>query len=251
MDKFAKFVVKNKKLFILISLILIIPSIIGYFITKTNYDILVYLPSDIETLKGQNILTDEFKMGSFSISIVDGANDNELSKIENEIREIDCVTEVLSINDVTGIKIPLDMIPKSVLDKVAVGDSRLLLIIFSTGTSDDKTMLAIDKISEMSNSIKVGGMSSMVHDTRVLFESQTFLYVFIAVVCCLIILLLSLDSYIVPFSVTGDYKFRSKNLVYRIGKPFKVTNMELNEANKKLEKQIDNLMKKSMSENKK
>ena len=204
MDKFAKFVVKNKKLFILISLILIIPSIIGYFITKTNYDILVYLPNDIETLKGQNILTDEFKMGSFSISIVDGASDNKLSKIENEIRKIDCVTEVLSINDVTGIKIPLDMIPKSVLDKVAVGDSRLLLIIFSTGTSDDKTMLAIDKISEMSNSIKIGGMSSMVHDTRVLFESQTFLYVFIAVVCCLVILLLSLDSYIVPFILLGN-----------------------------------------------
>ena len=182
MQKFADFVVKKRKLFIVISLILIIPSIIGYVLTKTNYDTLVYLPSDIETLKGQNILKDDFNMGAFSISIINGLDDYELVRIEDDISKIDCVNEVLSINDLTGTTIPISMIPNKILDKVAKDDSKLLLITFSTGTSDDETNEAIEKISNMTDKIKVGGMSSMVYDTRLLFESQTFLYVFIAVV---------------------------------------------------------------------
>ena len=204
MKKFADFVVKKKNLFILLCLVFIIPSILGYVVTRTNYDILVYLPSDIETLKGQDILTNDFEMGAFSISIVDNMKDYELSKMESEIRKIPCVKEVLSINDVTGTSIPIEMIPKKILDKVAKDNSKLLLITFSTGTSDDETTEAINKISEMSKDIKVGGMSSMVRDTRILFESQTFLYVFIAVLCCLIILTICLDSYIVPLILLGN-----------------------------------------------
>ena len=98
MQRFADFVVKKRRFFIIISLILIIPSIIGYLLTRTNYDTLVYLPSDIETLKGQNILKDDFKLGAFSISIINNLDDYELSKIEEDIREIDCVNDVLSIN---------------------------------------------------------------------------------------------------------------------------------------------------------
>lgn len=204
MQGFADFVVKKRKLFIVISLILVIPSIIGYVLTKTNYDTLVYLPSDIETLKGQNILKEDFNMGAFSISIINNLDDYELSKIENDIRKIDCVNEVLSINDLTGTTIPISMIPNKILDKVAKDDSKLLLITFSTGTSDDETNEAIEKISNMTDKIKVGGMSSMVYDTRLLFESQTFLYVFIAVICCLIILMLSLDSYILPIILLAN-----------------------------------------------
>jgi uncharacterized membrane protein YdfJ with MMPL/SSD domain len=173
-------------------------------LTKTNYDTLVYLPSNIETLKGQNILKEDFNMGAFSISIINNLDDYELSKIENDIRKIDCVNEVLSINDLTGTTIPISMIPNKILDKVAKDDSKLLLITFSTGTSDDETNEAIEKISNMTDKIKVGGMSSMVYDTRLLFESQTFLYVFIAVICCLIILMFSLDSYILPIILLAN-----------------------------------------------
>ena len=204
MKKFADFVVNKKNLFIIISFILVIPSILGFLLTKTNYDILVYLPSDIETLKGQEILTNDFEMGAFSISIVDNISDFELANLENDIRKINCVREVLSIDDITGTTIPKEMIPSKILDKVSKDDSKLLLITFSSGTSDDETYEAVNKISQMTDHIKVGGMSSMVRDTRILFESQTFIYVLIAVIGCLIILMFCLDSYVVPFILLGN-----------------------------------------------
>ena len=129
MQRFSNFVVKNKIIILLISLLMLIPSIIGYSLTKTNYDILVYLPSDIETLKGQNILKDDFNMGAFSVSLVDNrVSEKELVELENKIRNIDCVTNVVSINDITGTTIPLEMIPKKLLDHVSNNNSKLLLI---------------------------------------------------------------------------------------------------------------------------
>ena len=205
MHKIADFIVKNKKFILILNLILLIPAIIGFSLTKTNYDILVYLPSDIETLKGQNILKDDFKMGAFSVSLVDNdISDKELITLENKIREIDCVNDVVSINDITGTTIPLEMLPKKFVDHVSTDDSKLLLITFSTGTSDEETTDAVKEIEELSSSIKVGGMSAMSLDMRRLVESQTFTYVLLAVVCCLIILMISLDSYIVPLILLGN-----------------------------------------------
>ena len=199
MHKFSNMVVKNKIIILIISLLMLIPSIIGYIETKTNYDILVYLPSDIETLKGQNILKDDFDMGAFSVSLVDNSISNkDLIKLENTIREIDCVTNVVSINDITGTTIPIEMIPRRLLNHVSNKDSKLLLITFKTGTSDEETTDAIKEIEELSDDIKVGGMSAMSLDMRKLTESQTFAYVAVAVVFCLIVLMISLDSYIVP-----------------------------------------------------
>ena len=126
MNKFSNFVVKNKKIIFIISLLLLIPSIIGLLATKTNYDILVYLPSDIETLRGQNILKDDFKMGAFSVSLVDNdVSDEELIALENDIREIECVNDVVSINDITGTTIPLEILPQNLLNKVTSNDSKL------------------------------------------------------------------------------------------------------------------------------
>ena len=205
MHKIADFIVKNKKIILILNLLLLIPAIIGFSLTKTNYDILIYLPSDIETLKGQSILKDDFKMGAFSVSLVDNdISDKELITLENKIREIDCVNDVVSINDITGTTIPLEMLPKKFVDHVSTDDSKLLLITFSTGTSDEETTDAVKEIEELSSSIKVGGMSAMSLDMRRLVESQTFTYVLLAVVCCLIILMISLDSYIVPLILLGN-----------------------------------------------
>ena len=205
MQRFSNFVVKNKMIILLISLLMLIPSIIGYSLTKTNYDILVYLPSDIETLKGQNILKDDFGMGAFSVSLVDNrVSEKELVELENKIRNIDCVTNVVSINDITGTTIPLEMIPKKLLDHVSNNNSKLLLITFETGTSDEETTNAVKTIEELSDDIKVGGMSAMSLDMQNLVESQTFAYVAVAVIFCLIVLMLSLDSYIVPLLLLGN-----------------------------------------------
>ena len=205
MQKFSNFVVKNKIIILLISLLMLIPSIICYVRTKTNYDILVYLPSDIETLKGQNILKNDFNMGAFSVSLVDHSiSEKDLVELEDKIRNIDCVTNVVSINDITGTTIPLDMIPKKLLEHVSSDDSKLLLITFKTGTSDEETTNAVEEIEKLSDSIKVGGMSAMSLDMRKLVESQTFAYVAIAVLFCLIVLMLSLDSYVVPLLLLGN-----------------------------------------------
>ena len=215
MDKIANFIVKSKKIILIISLLMIIPSILGYITTKTNYDILVYLPSDIETLKGQNILKDDFNIGAFSISLIDNKiSDKEVLALENQIKEIDCVSNVISITDITGTTIPLEMLPKNILDHVMSKDSKLLLITFKTGTSDDATSDAVKKIEELSNDIKVGGMSAMSLDMRKLIESQTFSYVAVAVICCLIVLLLSLDSYAVPFLLLGNIGI---SILYNMG----------------------------------
>ena len=205
MKKFSNFVVKNKKIIFIISLLLLIPSIIGLLATKTNYDILVYLPSDIETLRGQNILKDDFKMGAFSVSLVDNdVSDEELIALENEIRKIECVNDVVSINDITGTTIPLEILPQNLLNKVTSNDSKLLLITFKTGTSDEETANGVKAIKELSKNIKVGGMSAMSLDMRRLVESQTFTYVLLAVLCCLTVLMISLDSYIVPLLLLAN-----------------------------------------------
>lgn len=205
MDKFANFVVKNRIIILIISLLLLIPSCIGYFYTKTNYDILVYLPSDIETLKGQEILKDDFGMGAFSVSLVDNSiNNQELINLENKIREIDCVTNVISITDFTGTTIPVEMLPKDFVNRVMNNDSKLLLITFSTGTSDEETTNAVKKIEQISSGVKVGGMSAMSLDMQRLVESQTLTYVIVAVICCLIVLELFLDSYLVPLLLLGN-----------------------------------------------
>ena len=205
MKKFSNFVVKNKKIIFIISLLLLIPSLIGLLATKTNYDILVYLPSDIETLRGQNILKDDFKMGAFSVSLVDNdVSDEELIALENEIRKIECVNDVVSINDITGTTIPLEILPQNLLNKVTSNDSKLLLITFKTGTSDEETANGVKVIKEISKNIKVGGMSAMSLDMRRLVESQTFTYVLLAVLCCLTVLMISLDSYIVPLLLLAN-----------------------------------------------
>lgn len=205
MKKFSNFVVKNKIIIFIISLLLLIPSIIGLLATKTNYDILVYLPSDIETLRGQNILKDDFKMGAFSVSLVDNdVSDEELIALENEIRKIECVNDVVSINDITGTTIPLEILPQNLLNKVTSNDSKLLLITFKTGTSDEETANGVKVIKEISKNIKVGGMSAMSLDMRRLVESQTFTYVLLAVLCCLTVLMISLDSYIVPLLLLAN-----------------------------------------------
>ena len=199
MKKLGSFINKNKILILIISVLLMIPAIIGYVKTKVNYNILVYLPSDIETIKGENILTDDFHEGAFSITIVENMADQDIVSLENKYRQIEGVNTVLSINDLTGTSIPIDIIPKELKDKVAKDNTKLILVTFTNATSDDITLDAFQKMRDISDEhVKIGGMTGMVLDTKELFNSQMLLYIVIAVICCLIVLMLSLDSYLVP-----------------------------------------------------
>ena len=173
--------------------------------TKVNYNILVYLPKDIETLKGENILTDDFNMGAFSITIVDNMADQDLIKLEDQFRSINGVTNVISVNDLTGTAIPVDVLPSDIKDKVAKDDSKLVLVTFAESTSNEVTLDAVQEMRDITDdSVKIGGMSAMVLDTEELFNSQMLLYVVVAVICCIIVLMISLDSFFVPFLLIGN-----------------------------------------------
>lgn len=205
MNKIGDMVVKHKISILIITAILIIPALVGYVKTKVNYDILVYLPEDIETLKGENILTDDFNMGAFSITVVENMADQDLLIMEDKIREIDSVDKVLSITDLTGTSIPLEILPEEIIDTVSKDNSKLLLITFTGSTSDEDTLNAVEEIRELTKETsKVGGMSAMVLDTKELFNSEMTLYIVVAVILCVLVLVLSLDSYIIPFLLIGN-----------------------------------------------
>lgn len=199
MKKFGDFICKHKMAILIISILLLIPAAIGYFNTKTNYDILVYLPEDIETMKGQNILKEDFDMGAFATISIDNSNQKKVLDAEKKIRKIDGVNKVLTINDLTGVSIPFEILPDSFLEQVKNGDKTLMLVTFNETTSNKKTLNAITEIREtLDGMAKVGGMSAIVQDTMDLSNKEVAIYVVIAVILCLIVLSLSLDSYIVP-----------------------------------------------------
>lgn len=205
MNKFGEWVCKHKWLIIIVTVLLFIPAIWGYANTKINYDILVYLPSDIETLKGEEILTDDFNMGAFSISVVENMDDKDLISLEDKIRDIETVTNVVTINDITGVAIPVEILPSSILDKCAKDGTKLMLITFSESTSDDMTLAAVEEIRNLTkDSVHVGGMSAMVLDTKELFNSEMLLYVVIAVIFCIIVLMVALDNYLVPLILIAN-----------------------------------------------
>ena len=205
MKNICNIIVKQKFLILLVTLLLMLPSIIGYVATKINYDILVYLPSDIETLKGEKILTDDFNMGAFSIVVTDNMESKDIIKLEEKFRNIETVEHVVSINDILGTNIPVEILPEEIKSKVANGDSRLILVTFSGSTSDDKTLAAVQQMRDITDdNVKIGGMSAMVLDTKELFNSEMLLYVVIAVILCIVVLELSLDSYLVPFLLMAN-----------------------------------------------
>lgn len=205
MKKISEFICKHRWLIVIFSGLLLIPALFGYMATKVNYDLLVYLPSDIETLKGQEILTDEFEMGAFSVAVVENLPQKDLLQLEEKIEQVDGVNQVLSMADLTGTAMPMDFLPTTVREKMTHDDAQLMLITFHDGTSDEKTLDAVEEIRNLAGeSCLVGGMSAMVLDTKVLFNSETVLYVSIAVGLSLLVLLLCLDSFIVPFLLIGS-----------------------------------------------
>ena len=199
MKKIGEFVTKHKISIIIISLLLLIPTIIGIKNTRINYDILVYLPDDIETMKGQEILKDDFDMGAFSISIIDNMSSKDIIKLEEKIIKVEGVNLVATIADVTGSTIPLDFLPTEITDKVIKDGSTLLFITFKDTTSTDETLNAVKEIRKLeSDSTKIGGMTAMALDTMDLSNEEIIVYIIIAVILCIIVLTLFLDSYVVP-----------------------------------------------------
>lgn len=199
MEKFGEIICKYRKIILIIALILLIPSIIGIKLTRINYDILVYLPDNIETIKGENILSEEFNMGAFSIIILDNMPTKEILKLEDEIKKIDNVEMVGSIADILGTSIPIEMLPDDIKDVAYKENSTIMMTTFKEAISSDETLKTIETLREITDErCKISGMSAVVLDTRDLSNSEVVIYVVISIIFCFAILQIALDSYIAP-----------------------------------------------------
>lgn len=199
MEKFGQFICKHKVTILIISLLLLIPSIIGYKATRVNYDILVYLPDNIETIEGEKILADDFDMGAFSVVILENMQSKDIIELEKQFREVENVEKVVGLTDIIGTDVPLEMLPDEIKDKLYKDNTTPVLVTFKDGISEDTTMETVEKLREISNeNCKISGMTATVLDTRNLSDSEVIIYVMIAVALCLIILQLALDSYLAP-----------------------------------------------------
>lgn len=199
MKKFGEIICKYRKVILVIALILMIPSIIGIKLTRINYDILVYLPDNIETIEGENILSNEFDMGAFSVILLENMSTKEILKLEDEIKKIDNVEMAVSIADVIGSSLPTEMLPDDIREKAYREDATIMLATFKEAISADETLETIETLREITDErCKISGMSAVVLDTRDLSNSEIAVYVVISVILCFIILQIALDSYLAP-----------------------------------------------------
>lgn len=201
MKKFGKGVVKCRVLILILSVALLVPAAIGYFNTRVNYDILSYLPEEIETMKGQDILKDDFGIGAFSLCVVQGMENKDVSRLENEISDVPHVKKVIWYDTIADLSLPMAVLPDDIYEVFNndESDSTLLAVLYDTGMSEDETMDAITQIRKLADGqCFVSGMSAVITDIKELSDREVPIYVVIAVVLAIVVLSLTMDSAIVP-----------------------------------------------------
>ncbi|MBO4951701.1 MAG: MMPL family transporter [Lachnospiraceae bacterium] len=201
MIRFGKWVVKHRSLILIIGILLLIPSAFGYFHTRVNYDILNYLPDEIDTMKGQEIMVDEFGTGAFSMCVVEGMSDKDISRMRKEMCKVDGVKDVLWYDSFLDLSVPVEMLPDSIKDVFINkdADSTILFVLYPNSISADETMDAIENLRKVMNKqCYLSGMSAVVTDTKNLSNKETPIYVLIAVILSTIVLALAMDSAIIP-----------------------------------------------------
>ena len=200
MKTIGKAIAKGKYLIFILALALLVPSAIGYLKTKVNYDILSYLPDSLETVSGQDIMVDEFGMGAFSMVIVQGMDNKDTAALEADLETIDHVKEVLWYDDMLDLSVPVSMIPDSIRNAFFQEDATMMIALFDDTTSADDTMEAITAMRKMvGKNCFISGMSGVVTDIKNLALKEMPVYVVIAAVLSLLILLLTTDSFVLPF----------------------------------------------------
>ena len=215
MKKIGKAIAKGKYLIFILALALLVPSAIGYLHTKVNYDILSYLPDSLETVSGQDIMVDEFGMGAFSMVIVEGMDNKDAAALEADLETIDHVKEVLWYDDMLDLSVPVSMIPDSIRDAFFQGDATMMIALFDNTTSADETMEAVTAMRKMvGKDCFISGMSGVVTDIKNLALQEMPVYVVIAAVLSLLVLLLTTDSFVLPFIFLSSIGFA---IVYNMG----------------------------------
>ena len=199
MLKFSQWLVKHKAIVLVLGVLLIIPCAIGFINTRVNYDILSYLPKDIDTMKGQDILKEEFGQGGFSFVMVDGMTDKEVAETADKLAEVDHVSKVICYQSLTDLNVPKEVLPQKVYDMFNKGDTTMMAVLFDDTTSADVTLEAIDKMRDItSEQCFISGMSAITTDMKHLSDSESIIYSVIAVILVSIVLIFAMDSFLIP-----------------------------------------------------
>ena len=201
MVRFGNFIVKCRVIILIIAFLLLIPCGIGYIKTRTNYDILSYLPKDIKTMQGQDILLDEFGKGGFSMVMIDGMSDKQVVETKEKIEAVEGVASVVWYDTIADITLPKEILPQKFYDffNADSGDSTLMIVFFDDTTAADRTMNAIDEIRNITDKqCFVSGMSAINDDMKHITENETIIYIIIAVALVSLVLAISMDSFLIP-----------------------------------------------------
>ncbi len=199
MERFGKTVVKMRIPILILSILLLIPAALGYLNTRVNYDVLTYLPDEIETMRGQDILLDEFGTGAISMVVTEGMDMKDVAALKEKIEGVDHVKNVIWYDTVMPLSVPVEILPEEVRDAFINGDATLMAVTYDTGTSDDATMQAITDIRKIAGGqCYLAGISGIVTDTRDLCNREEPIYVLIAVALAFLVLSITMDTFLAP-----------------------------------------------------
>lgn len=197
--KFGKAVVKYRVPILIVSILLLIPAVLGALGTRINYDVLSYLPKDIETMKGQDILLDEFGKGGFSMVMLEGMEEKDVAALKKQIEGVDHVDSVIWYDSLMDISVPMELLPDDLYEAFNNGDSTMMVVFFDAATSSDETMEAVEQIRSLAGKqCFVSGLSAVVTDLKTLCQQEEVAYVIIAAVLTGIVLAVFMDSYLLP-----------------------------------------------------
>ncbi len=215
MKKISSLIVKKRMMILIISLVLLIPSVFGYISTKINYDLLTYLPKEIDTMKGQDILKEDFGTGAFSMLVSENMEPKEVSALKEKIQDVPHVKDVIWYDSLLDTSVPMEMLPKDLYEAFNHGDATLLMILYDDTSSAEGTMDAVREIRKIADErVFLSGMTAVLVDTQALSEAEAPLYVLLAVVLCAITLMLAMDSWLVPFVFLASIGIA---IVYNLG----------------------------------
>ena len=218
MEKMGRMIVRLRIPILILALILVVPSVLGFLNTRVNYDILSYLPKDIDTMKGQDIMLDEFGKGGFAFVVLEGMDDNDAASLKAQFEEIDAVENVLWYNSIADASIPKEVLPENIYDIFNSDSSTLMAVFFGTTSSDDA---ALDAVSEMrriaGKQCFISGMSAVVEDIKELTMNEMAMYVIIAAVLNFIVLSITMDSFLIPLFFLSSVGLA---IIYNLGTNF-------------------------------
>ena len=199
MYKFGKWIASHRAAVLIVAVLLLIPALYGYITLHINYDILYYLPDDIETMQGQQILLDDFGKGAYAMFVAEDMPDSQVASLKAEIEQVDHVADVIWYDSVMDISVPAEILPEKLYNAFHTDNATLMAIFFDTGSSSDETMDAIDTIRDIAGEkCFLSSMAAIVTDTKHLVEQEIFWYVLIAVLASAAVLAATMDSWMAP-----------------------------------------------------